>query len=51
MSDWNDGYITDIGYTYGYYPELNPLRTPLALLSTGWVATPALADGPASGNA
>ena len=26
MSDWNDGYVTDIGYTFGYYAELNPLR-------------------------
>nr|WP_315490936.1 methyltransferase regulatory domain-containing protein [uncultured Rhodoferax sp.] len=47
MSDWNEGYITDIGYTYGYYTELNPLRTRLALLSAGWAATPALSDGPA----
>ena len=47
MSSWNEGYITDIGYTYGYYPELNPLRTRLALLSAGWAAEPALADGPA----
>lgn len=35
MSDWSDGYVTDIGYTFGYYPELNPLRVPLALLSAG----------------
>ena len=25
MSDaWNEGYFTDIGYTYGYYREINP---------------------------
>lgn len=47
MSDWNEGYITDIGYTYGYYTELNPLRTRLALLSAGWAAPAALSDGPA----
>jgi hypothetical protein len=27
MSDWTSGYVADIGYTYGYYTELNPLRT------------------------
>lgn len=26
MSDWTSGYVADIGYTYGYYSELNPLR-------------------------
>lgn len=26
MSDWTAGYVTDIGYTFGYYTELNPLR-------------------------
>jgi len=26
MSDWTAGYVADIGYTYGYYTELNPLR-------------------------
>lgn len=33
MSDWTAGYVADIGYTYGYYTELNPLRTRLALLN------------------
>lgn len=47
MSGWNEGYITDIGYTYGYYTELNPLRTRLALLSAGWAAPSSLSDGPA----
>jgi SAM-dependent methyltransferase len=32
---WTDGYVADIGYTYGYYPELNPLRARLALLNAG----------------
>jgi len=35
MTEWNDGYITDISYTYGYYGELNPLREKFALLSVG----------------
>ncbi len=47
MSDWNEGYITDVGYTYGYYTELNPLRTRLALLNAGWAAPDWLSQGPA----
>ncbi|SFR53366.1 class I SAM-dependent methyltransferase [Thiomicrospira sp. ALE5] len=35
MSDWTSGYVADIGYTYGYYKELNPLRMRLALLNAG----------------
>lgn len=35
MSDWSEGYVTDIGYTYGYYPELNPLRLGLAFAHAG----------------
>lgn len=35
MTDWNEGYITEIGYTYGYYTELNPLRVQLAFLNKG----------------
>lgn len=38
MSDWTAGYVADIGYTYGYYPELNPSRIHLAFASTGLVA-------------
>jgi len=37
-TDWTAGYVADIGYTYGYYPELNPLRTQLALLNAGFAA-------------
>lgn len=33
MSDWASGYVSDIGYTYGAYNELNPLRLKLALLA------------------
>ena len=35
MTDWSQGYVTDVGYTHGYYQELNPLRTQLALLNAG----------------
>lgn len=36
MQAWSDGYMTDVEYTYGYYAELNPLRTRLAMLSEGF---------------
>ena len=26
VNNWSSGYVADIGYTYGYYSELNPLR-------------------------
>lgn len=38
MSDWTAGYVADIGYTFGYYPELNPQRMKLAFLNAGLVA-------------
>lgn len=28
MSDWTSGYVADIGYTFGYYNDLNPMRVP-----------------------
>ena len=37
MTDWTDGYVADIGYTYGYYAELNPLRVKLAFLNNGLI--------------
>jgi SAM-dependent methyltransferase len=37
MTDWTAGYVSDIGYTYGYYPELNPLRLRLIFLNAGLV--------------
>lgn len=37
MSDWTSGYVADIGYTYGYYTELNPQRIKLAFLNQGLV--------------
>ncbi len=37
MNDWTSGYIADIGYTFGYYSELNPLRIGLTFLDAGLV--------------
>ncbi|MCD9473069.1 methyltransferase, partial [Photobacterium phosphoreum] len=37
MSNWTAGYVADVGYTYGYYSELNPLRMKLAFLNQGVV--------------
>ena len=37
MDNWNAGYVADIGYTFGYYHELNPLRARLAFLNAGLV--------------
>ncbi len=37
MEDWTSGYVADIDYTFGYYPELNPLRAETAFLSNGIV--------------
>ena len=37
MNDWTAGYVADIGYTFGYYPELNPLRMQLSFLRAGLV--------------
>ncbi|MEB3329205.1 MAG: class I SAM-dependent methyltransferase [Candidatus Sericytochromatia bacterium] len=41
--DWTDGYVTELGYTHGYYRELSPGMLRLACLSQG-VAPPEL-DG------
>ena len=38
MTDWTSGYVADIGYTFGYYTELNPLRVKLAFLDAGLLA-------------
>ena len=42
MSDWSAGYVADIGYTHGYYTELNPLRVQLAFAHAGLAAPPAV---------
>ena len=33
--DWTSGYVASINYTFGYYPELNPLRLEFALANYG----------------
>lgn len=36
MSDWQgSGYVTEAGYTFGYYPELSPIRAQLMLTAAG----------------
>ncbi len=35
MNEWSSGYVSDIGYTFGYYRELNPLQVKLAMLNVG----------------
>jgi len=35
MTDWTAGYVADIGYIFGAYSELNPLRVRLAFLHAG----------------
>ena len=37
MTNWTAGYVADIGYTFGYIQELNPLRSRLAFLNAGFV--------------
>ena len=37
MTTWTSGYVADIGYTFGYYEELNPGRVRLAFLNQGLV--------------
>ncbi|PJG86045.1 class I SAM-dependent methyltransferase [Conservatibacter flavescens] len=39
MSNWSDGYLTDINYTYGYYKELSPKHIIVPLLLEG-IAVP-----------
>ena len=38
MNDWTAGYVADVGYTFGYYTELNPRRIQLAFANAGLVA-------------
>lgn len=33
---WNEGYFTDVGYTYGYYREINPVFQRFCLLVRGF---------------
>jgi len=36
MESWNEGYVTEIGYTHGYYRELSPSLQRFALLAAGF---------------
>ena len=45
MQDWSAGYITEVGYTCGFYPELVPSRLAFACLTKG-VAAPGLGAEP-----
>jgi len=40
LSDWNEGYITDVTYTYGFYKETSPAAIRFALLAAGHDAPP-----------
>ncbi|MEE1652477.1 hypothetical protein [Brachymonas sp. J145] len=35
MATWSEGYVSDIGYTYGYYPYLNPAQLAVPFLQAG----------------
>ncbi|HEV2336574.1 MAG TPA: class I SAM-dependent methyltransferase [Stellaceae bacterium] len=37
MSDWTDGYVAEIGYTFGYHGELNPVRIAMPFLNAALV--------------
>lgn len=40
MSEWTEGYVTEIDYTHGYYRELSPALQRFALLVAGFAAPP-----------
>lgn len=42
MSDCTAGYVADIGYTFGYYSELNPLQVKLGYGATTFPVLKAL---------
>src|SRR5204862_8195062 len=42
VTDWTEGYVAEINYTFGYYSELNPIRTSVLFLNVG-LAPPAVA--------
>lgn len=35
MTDWNEGYMTDVDYTYGFFKEMAPAAIRYALLASG----------------
>jgi len=40
VSDWTDGYVSEIGYTFSYFSELNPLRAAVPFLNVGLAPPP-----------
>jgi len=38
--DWTAGYVTEIGYSWAYFPEINPLRVKIALVCAGIAPPP-----------
>lgn len=40
MNDWNEGYVTEVAYTYGFYKETSPAAIRFALLAAGHDAPP-----------
>ena len=36
MNEWNEGYFTEVAYTYGYYRELNPVFQRFCLILRGF---------------
>jgi SAM-dependent methyltransferase len=38
VQSWSEGYVSEVGYTYGLYNELNPLSVKLAFAIAGLVA-------------
>ncbi len=43
-TDWNEGYFTDVGYTYGYYREISPVFQRFCLLLNGFASPEAGAE-------
>ena len=40
MSDWSEGYVTEVDYTYGFYREMSPAMIRFALLAAGYEPPP-----------
>ena len=38
MTEWTSGHVADIGYSFGYYQEFNPLRKRLTILNADFVS-------------
>jgi SAM-dependent methyltransferase len=40
MSDWSDGYVTEVDYTYGFYREMAPAMIRFSLVAAGYEPPP-----------